>query len=332
MFLYGELQDFLYSGGVGVRGMVGLVDANDTPLTPEQAGVLKRFLADVVLRLNSLFWIVNKDGIPCRFRMNWAQKELHETAHFRNNILKVRQLGISTYIAMLILDMCLFIPHFKAGIIDKTLNDAESKLKKIAFAWDHLDYVPENPSALDLELARIGAMLKAYHAGIKINQQSIEFANGSRVTVGTSLRGDTLQLLHVSELGYIAAHDPIRATEIITGSLNTVGKGGRVHMESTHEGGKYGLNYEQILGAMDMIGKPLSSLDFKFYFSPGSGIRNMFWTGSPIQQRNSSNILPPSNRSVIPRYRLGSGPGIAPWSACSAAGGARSTPPRRTRR
>lgn len=129
-----------------------------------------------------------------------------------------------------------------------------------------------------------------------------------------------MQLLHVSELGYIAAHDPVRATEIITGSLNTVGKNCRIYMESTHEGGKYGINYEQIIGAMDMIGKPLSLLDFKFYFSPGSGTRNICWKENPIQQRNSSNIFPLSKKNAIPRYRLGSGPGIALWSACSAAG------------
>lgn len=230
--------------------------------------MLKRFLSDSAARLNHLYWIIDKNGRPVRFRMNWAQRELHDTAHTRNNILKVRQLGLSTYIAMLILDMCLFRPQFKAAIVDKTLMDAEAKVAKIAFAFQRLDILPENPTDLDVELARIGSMLKAYHAGIKIKQQSIEFANGSSVIVSASGRGGTMQLLHVSELGYIAAHDPVRATEIITGSLNTVGKNCRIYMESTHEGGKYGINYEQIIGAMDMIGKPLSLLDFKFYFFP----------------------------------------------------------------
>ena len=244
------------------------MDATDTPLMPEQADVLKRFLSNPAARLNHLYWIVDKDGRPVRFKMNWAQRELHDTAHTRNNILKVRQLGLSTYIAMLILDMCMFRPQFKAAIVDKTLTDAEAKIAKIAFAFQRLDSLPENPTDLDVELARIGGMLKSYHAGIKIKQQSVVFPNGSSVIVSASGRGGTMQLLHVSELGSIAAHDPVRATEIITGSLNTVGKNCRIYMESTHEGGKYVINYEQIRGAMDMIGKPLSLLDFKFFFFP----------------------------------------------------------------
>ena len=242
--------------------------ATDTPLTPGQAATLTRFLSDPVLRLSSLYWIVDKDGQRRRFHMNWAQQELHEGAHTRNNILKVRQLGISTYVAILILDSCLFTPNFKAGIIDKTLKDAQAKLDKITFAFDSLDFLPESPSPEDAELATIGRMLKAHHAGLRSNQQTVSFPNGSEVTVGTSLRGGTLQLLHVSELGSIAAHDPMRATEIISGSLNTVGKNCRIFMESTHEGGKYGINYEQILAAMDNVGKPLSPLDFKFFFFP----------------------------------------------------------------
>lgn len=287
--------------------MVGLVDASDTPLTPEQAEMLKRFLSDPVARLNHLYWIIDKDGRPVRFKMNWAQRELHETAHTRNNILKVRQLGLSTYIAMLILDMCLFRPQYKAAIVDKTLTDAQAKIAKIAFAFQRLDSLPENPTELDVELARIGGMLKAYHAGIKIKKESIEFSNGSSVIVSASGRGGTMQLLHVSELGYIAAHDPVRATEIITGSLNTVGKNCRIYMESTHEGGKYGLNYEGILAAMDMIGKPLSLLDFKFYFFPWYRHPEYMLDGTPHptadQLKYFSSIERECNTTLSPGQR-----------------------------
>lgn len=241
---------------------------SEIPLSHQQAENLTRFLSSPTARLNNLYWIINKNGQRIRFSLNWAQTELHNTAHTRNNILKVRQLGMSTYIAMLILDSCLFNPHFTAGIVDKTLKDAESKLSKIALAYQSLDYIPDNPSPLDTDLAAIGAMLKKHFDGTSISAQSISFPNGSNVTIGTSIRGGTLQLLHISELGSIAAHDPGRATEIITGSLNTVGKNCRIYMESTHEGGKYGVNYENIISSMDMIGKPLTPLDFKFYFFP----------------------------------------------------------------
>ncbi len=240
----------------------------EIPLSPEQAAALTELLADQEHRLSLLYHILDKDGRSSRFVPNWAQRRLHQSAHSRNNILKVRQLGISTYIALLILDSCLFIPNFKAGIVDKTLDDACAKLQKIKYAYEMLDYLPEEPTEADIELAAIGRMIKAHFATPNFKTHSISFPNGASVVVGASLRGGTLQLLHVSELGYIAAHDPMRANEVITGSLNAVGKNCQVYFESTHEGGKYGVNYEQVLSAMDMIGKPLSPLDFKFYFFP----------------------------------------------------------------
>lgn len=250
-------------------------------LTPQQQQTLYTLLSDQNWRLNNLYWITNKDGNLQRFRLNWAQHNLHTTAHRRNNILKVRQLGISTYIAILILDSCLFTDNFRAGIIDRTLPDAEAKLDKIAFAFRHLDYLPPDPTTEDRELAAIGALLKAEYP-IKINRdtpshltgktalntRNIIFSNGSEISIGTTHRGGTLQLLHVSELGSIAAHDPKRADEIVSGSFPTVGNNCRIFLESTHEGGKFGINYEQLMSAMDMIGKPLSPLDFKFYFFP----------------------------------------------------------------
>lgn len=248
-------------------------------LTPQQAENLKRLLANQTWRLNHLYWITDKDGHTTRFRMNWAQHDLHTNAHTRNNILKVRQLGISTYIAILILDSCLFNKNFHAGIVDRTLPEAEKKLAKITFAFEHLDHLPENPTPLDRELANIGAEIKK-HFPLKIDKtaptkrltslgaQKITFSNRSTICIGVTYRGDTLQLLHVSELGSIAAHDPLRSAEIQTGAFPAVATNGHLYLESTHEGGKFGDNYELLVSAMDNIGKPLTPLDFKFFFFP----------------------------------------------------------------
>lgn len=56
--------------------------------------------------------------------MNEEQRHLHDHAALRNLILKVRQLVFSTYIALRMLDSCLFIPNFHAGIVDRTLAEA----------------------------------------------------------------------------------------------------------------------------------------------------------------------------------------------------------------
>ena len=203
-------------------------------------------LSDPLWRLQHLYWIENKAGRMQRFSPNAAQLRLHSNLWHRNAILKARQLGISTYVAMLILDRCLFTPNFHAGIIDKTLPDAEQKLEKIRFAWEHLDYVPPTATVQERALAMLGGMIKQ-STGLQKRGEwrpsadargRLSFANGSDVRLGTTLRGGTLQLLHVSELAHVSVHAPWRAREIRTGAINTVPVEGTIIMESTHEGGR----------------------------------------------------------------------------------------------
>lgn len=122
--------------------------------------ILKEQLSDRVWRLNHLYWIINKEGKMQRFQLNWAQRRLHEQLWYRNDILKARQLGISTYVAMLMLDMSLFRPNFHCGIIDKTLVDGTGKIGKIELAYRSLDYVPDDPTEEDLALAELGRLIK----------------------------------------------------------------------------------------------------------------------------------------------------------------------------
>lgn len=248
-----------------------------TQLTAAQKQLIADFLSDPERRLNSLYWILDKDGKMRRFSMNWAQLELHRTKHKRNLILKVRQLGISTYVAIFTLDSCLFTPNFQAAIVDKKIDDACDKIAKINFAYQNLDYLPPDPTPQDIELAKIGRLIKDYFGQSKpdgtikdaeAKRAEMRFTNGSRIQASTSARSRTLQLLHVSELGYISVHEPLRAKEIVSGSFNSVGKDCLIFAESTHEGGKYGKNYELVMSSMANNGKTLTPLDFKFYFFP----------------------------------------------------------------
>ena len=179
-----------------------------------------------------------------RFRPNWAQEELFHGLWFRNTILKVRQLGISTFCAIYMLDLCLFGRNQHCGIIDKTLEDGEAKLRKIAFAYEHLDFLPENPTMEARALAALGRMVKEGCAVVEKRATRMAWSTNGSVDVGVNLRGSTLQFLHISEFSYTALHDPARARKIRTGALNTVGKSCVVVMESTHEGGKAGLAYQ----------------------------------------------------------------------------------------
>lgn len=242
---------------------------------PEKvANALTEYLSDSERRLNSLYHILDKEGKCVRFKMNWAQERLHRDPAMRKNVLKVRQLGISTYTALRMLDGCLFNPNFNAAIVDKKLDDGVEKISKMWFAYEHLDYLPENPSPWEEEMAEIGRMIKEHFTELNGGKPLVKLngifrlPNGSQAIASTSKRGGTLQLLHVSELGYIAAHDPIRAKEVISGSMNSAGKGSEVIFESTHEGGKSGVNYEQIMAAMANNGKELTPLGFRFFFFP----------------------------------------------------------------
>jgi hypothetical protein len=201
-------------------------------------------------RIDNLYWIQDESGKEIRFTRNDAQRRWWKDRWCLNVILKARQLGFSTQIAMEILDECLFVPNFTAGIIDYSLEDAKKKLNKIKFAYKRL---PEH--------------IKQSVPLLVENTETVEFANGSRIEVGTSHRGGTLQHLHVSEFGKISAMRPDKAKEIKTGGFGTVHAGQRIDVESTAEG--VGGEFHDMVQRGDALQKErreLSVLDFKLHF------------------------------------------------------------------
>lgn len=63
---------------------------------------LEEMLADEFWRLNHLYWIETKTGELVRFRMNWAQLAFWKEFWYRDDILKSRQLGLSTYVPLML--------------------------------------------------------------------------------------------------------------------------------------------------------------------------------------------------------------------------------------
>src|SRR5574337_180756 len=172
-------------------------------------------LADPYYRINSLYKIVDKQGRKLTFSLNWAQEQLYRNMWYCNVVLKARQLGISTFICMLFLDRCLFNDNCAAGIIAHTREDATYLFKRIKFAYDNLPL-----------------SIKAHRIATADSARELVFTNGSSIRVGTSMRGSTLQYLHISEFGKICAKYPDKAEEIITGSLNTLAPGQFCFIES----------------------------------------------------------------------------------------------------
>lgn len=204
-------------------------------------------------RLRNLYYIINERGEKVKFTPNASQELFLDEMHNLNVILKARQIGYSTIIQLLMLDACVFNSNVNAGVIAQSLPDAEEIFRsKIKFPYENL------PKEITDRIRPTGDSKKA-----------LELSNGSQIRVGTSLRGTTLNWLHVSEYGKICAKMPERAKEIRTGALNTVHTGQAIFVESTAEG-REGDFYEMCRIAEDwkLQGKPLSPLDFKFHFAP----------------------------------------------------------------
>jgi len=223
--------------------------------------LLAERLSDRMWRLGNLYWVEDEKGIKVKFRPNIVQRLFIRAMWYLNVVLKSRQHGMSTLINIMQLDECLFNRNHTCGIVDKTDKDGMKKLAKIKFAYEHLDD-PDDP-----ETARLGALIKADIELQRANDHELEFSNESKIWCGTSLRGGTVQNLHISELGPIAYNFPKRAEEIRTGALNTVHAGSKITIESTHEGGRSGLNYEMVsLSRSNGDGNDLTQMDWRFHF------------------------------------------------------------------
>jgi len=217
--------------------------------SPEYRTAAKK-LGDRNWRLDNLYWIKNKEGVPIPFKRNFAQRTYSGQAWYRDTILKSRKLGFSTLIGLNILDACLFASNTQADIVDRTKDDAEDKLAMIRFAYERL---PDR-------------IKDAVHL-TKDNQSELNFSNGSTIGAGISSRGGTPQMLHVSEYGIIAADNPRKAKEIKTGSFVAVPKTGKVWAESTAKGTS-GEFYDLVQAGQQLqaTGQRLTQIDFKLHF------------------------------------------------------------------
>jgi hypothetical protein len=244
--------------------------------TPEirAAEELARNLADPMWRISNLYKILIKgvegdDNLVLQFKPNRAQRRFIARLHHRNIILKARQLGFTTLIAIVWLDHALFNANVRCGIIAQDREAAEAIFRdKVKFAYENL------PAALKeaMPLARDSAT------------ELLFGHNNSAIRVATSMRSGTIHRLHVSEFGKICAKFPDKAKEVVTGSIPAVPLSGILIIESTAEGreGEF-FDMTQRSIALHQAKKVLTNRDYRFHFFP--------WFEAPEYRMDASTVL-----------------------------------------
>jgi hypothetical protein len=229
---------------------------------PADAAELVMCLRDPLWRLCSgfLYKIIVKSesaetgNVVMPFRPNAAQMDFIMNLWHRNLILKARQLGFTTLIALMWLDHALFNANQRCGIIAQDKDTAAVIFRdKVRFAYLNL---PDD-LRVQMPLGRDSA-------------SELLFAhNNSSIRVATSVRGGTLHRLHVSEFGKIGAKYPAKAEEVVTGSLPAVPTDGIAIIESTAEGQEgHFFKMSQKAEADHQAKRRLSAKDYRFHFYP----------------------------------------------------------------
>ena len=192
------------------------------------------------------------DAFVLPFKPNRAQRRFITRLWHRNLILKARQLGFTTLVAILWLDHALFNADQRCGIIAQDRDAAKVIFRdKVKYAYTSLpDEIRERfPLSAD-------------------NADEMVFAhNNSSIRVATSMRSGTIHRLHVSEFGKICAKYPDKAAEVVTGSIPAVPTNGVLVIESTAEGreGEF-FKMVGIAEANHASKKKLTPRDYRFHF------------------------------------------------------------------
>ena len=193
-----------------------------------------------------------EDNSVVPFKPNKAQRRLMSRLWHRNIIIKARQLGFTTLVAILWLDHALFNADQRCGIIAQDREAAEVIFRdKVKLAYERLpDFMRE---MFPLKRDSASELLFAH--------------NNSSVRVATSMRSGTIHRLHVSEYGKICAKFPDKAREVATGSLPAVPLDGICIIESTAEG-REGDFYEKAQRAIAQAqaSSKLTQKDFRCHF------------------------------------------------------------------
>lgn len=247
-----------------------------TEASAEQIALLTEKLKNPWWRITSgeLYKIIIKgdkpeDDLVIPFVPNRAQRRFLKRMWHRNIILKARQLGFTTLIAIVWLDHAQYNANSRCAIVAQDKEAAEVIFRdKVKFAYQNQ---PEQ--------------VKAMFPLLTENKSEIVFAhNNSSVRVATSVRSGTIHRLHVSEFGKICAKFPDKALEVTTGSIPAVPSSGIIIIESTAEGTE-GAFHDMTLDALNLVNenRELNTKDYRMHFYA--------WHEAPEYRLNPKGVL-----------------------------------------
>ena len=203
-----------------------------------------------------------KDAGPIPFRPTPEQDELLEDIYVHGFqkiiVVKSRQLGMSTIIAIIMLDSLLFGSGLQCSIVDKKEDDATKKLNgKIKYGYE----------SLDAALRSGFEVTKSNDGEFSLRRRGADQSDQSSVYASVSSRGGTNHILHISEWGETQMKDKRRSLEILTGSLPTADHPGCVTIvETTWKGGKTGELWPLVSGALKMPESAKGPKDWRVRF------------------------------------------------------------------
>lgn len=209
-------------------------------------------LADKQWRRSHLYKIANRSNENVVFKPNRAQQHFEANKHTRNIILKSRRLGFTTNGSIDSLDDTLFTRNNRALITAHETKEATKVFDtNIGHAWRNF------PKELK-PLWKVDAN--------NSNTLKFDFGDGtvSSIEVSSSGRSGGFNRVHATELGKMAIKYPIKARELIAGTIPTVPIKGRVDIESTAEG-EIGMFADMFWEAWERKREPLLT-EYKAFF------------------------------------------------------------------
>ena len=210
-------------------------------------------LSDFWWRIENLYTVVNSSGIRVPFEPNAVQRDYLERQHIFSIVLKSRQLGFSTLALLQMLDCVLFNSSVSCGFVSDNLSSAKRLFRtKVLEVFNHLPKWLQEARPL-----------------VSCDKTSLSVAHPdgevSSISVDTTLRSGTMQMIHISELSKIDAAGGDKSEEVLSGSMQS-GLRAVLTIESTARGAR-GSFYEMCQRAMRHNGV-LSPMTPKFFFYP----------------------------------------------------------------